>query len=65
MKVQYQLWLAERGSTNKYLIFLKVLKVHQQPDSKYYLKVFKGNLKSKTYTFNLSMSHKHMKFLNN
>ena len=44
------------------LIFLKVFKVPQQPDLKYSRKVFKGNLKPKTYTFNLSMSYKPMGF---
>ena len=47
------------------LVFLKVFKAHQQPDSKYYLKVFKGNLKPKPYTINSSMTYKHIKFLNN
>ena len=48
------------------LKFLKAFKVHQQPDSKYSLKVFQGNLKPKTDTFNLlSKSHKQMKLLNN
>ena len=54
--------LAERGSTKKILIFLKIFKLHQQPDSKYYLKIFKGNLKSNTHTFNLSVSQTHEVF---